>query len=167
MLVQCLGAQVDLVGLEVERPRAVAHGVEAVLGRLSVLAELFEALAAGPYRVDLVLIVVAQRGEDAVEPLVLPGDEHVEPGQRGPLGLETASAGGRRRPLLGVPLQAPFHFGLALGQDAAPLGDTGDAHLELLPSVPPPPSGVLRAPATPPAHLRARAANPRAGPARP
>ena len=58
VLVQCLDAQLDLVGLEVERARAVAHSIETLLGRVAVLAQLFEPLAAGPHRVDLVLIVV-------------------------------------------------------------------------------------------------------------
>ena len=71
VLVQRLGAQVDLVGLEVEGAGAVAHRIEPLLGRVAVLAQLLEALAAGPHGVDLVLVVVAQRLEDAVEPGVL------------------------------------------------------------------------------------------------
>ncbi len=136
VLVQGLEPQVHLVGLQVERAGAVAHRFEALLGRVPVLAQALELLAPGAHRVDLVLVVVAQRLEDAVEPFVLALDDDLQPGQRGALGLQPAPARRRRRPLLGVALQPALHLGLALGQDAAALGDTGDAHLELLAPAP-------------------------------
>ena len=60
MLVQSLRAQVDLVGLEVEGPGPGAHRIESLLGGVAVLAQPLELLAARPYCVDLILVVVAQ-----------------------------------------------------------------------------------------------------------
>ena len=85
VLVQRLGPQVDLVHLEVEGTGAVAHRIEALLGRVAVLAQLLEALAAGAHRIDLVLVVVAQRLEDAVEAGVLLLDDAPRDGPAPPL----------------------------------------------------------------------------------
>ena len=143
VLVQRLHAQVDLVGLEVEGAGAGAHRLEALLRRVAVLAQPLELLAPGAHGVDLILVVVAQRLEDAVEPLVLPLDQHLQPGQRGALGLQPAPARRRGGPLLGVALQAPLHLGLALGQDAPALGHARRAHLELLAPAPQPDPALL------------------------
>ncbi len=59
VLLQRLGAQVDLVGLEVEGAGAGAHGVQSLLGRVAVLTQLLELLAPGSHGVHLVLVVVA------------------------------------------------------------------------------------------------------------
>ena len=143
VLVQRLHAQVHLVGLQVERARAGAHRLEALLGRVAVLAQALELLAARPHGVDLVLVVVAQRLEDAVEPVVLLLDHHFQAGQRRALGLQAAPARRRRRPLLGVALQAPLHLGLALGQHAAAFDHTGHPYLDLLAPAPEPDPPLL------------------------
>ena len=85
-------------------------------------------------------------------------DERLEAGQRGALGLEALAAGGRawRAPRRGP--QAALDLGLALGQDAAALGDAGHAHLELLAPAQRPRRGAPRARARPPAPPAARAA---------
>ena len=82
----------DLVGLQVEGAGAGAHRFEPLLGRVAVLAQALELLAPGAHRVDLVLVVVAQRLEDTVEPVVLLLDHDLQPGQRGALGLQPAPA---------------------------------------------------------------------------
>ena len=64
--------------------------------------------------------------------VVLVDDDRFEPAQRGALGLQAFTAGGGRRPLLGVAGQAALDLGVALGQDAPALGDAGDLHLERL-----------------------------------
>ena len=78
VLVQRLGPQVDLVELELQGAGPLAHGVEPLLGHVPVLAQLLESLATGPHGVDLVLVVVAQCLEDAVETGVLGGDQRLE-----------------------------------------------------------------------------------------
>ena len=67
MVVQRLEPQAHLIGLEVERPRPPTHGLELLLRRVAVLAEALELLAPGPYCVHLVLVVMTQRVENAVE----------------------------------------------------------------------------------------------------
>ena len=99
---------------------------------MAVPAQLLQLLAPGPDRVDLILVVVAQGLEDAVEPGVLLGDELLEARQRGALGLQPLAAGGRRGPLLGVTLQAALHLGLALAEHPPALGDARHADLERL-----------------------------------
>ena len=131
-------AQVDLVGLQVERAGAVAHRLQALLCRVPVLAQSLELLAPGAHGVDLVLVVVAQRLEDAVEPIVLALDHDLQTGQCGALGLQPAPARRRGGPLFGVALQAALHLGLALGQDTPAFHHAGDAHLDLLSSAPQP-----------------------------
>ena len=127
-----LGAQVDLVGLEVEGSGAVAHRIEPLLGGVAVLAQLLELLAAGADRVDLVLVVVAQRVEDLVESLLLGVDQLFETAERRALGLEAFPSCGGAGALLGVAGESSLDLGVALGEDAAALGDAGDADLELL-----------------------------------
>ena len=86
--------------------------------------------------VDLILVVVAQGLEDPVETVVLPLDQHLQTRQCGALGLQPDPARGRGGPLLGMTLQPPLDLGLALGEDAAALGHTRHAHLEVLAAFP-------------------------------
>ena len=138
MLLQRLHAQVHLVGLQVERARACPHRLQSLLGRVAVLAQALELLATRPHRVDLILVVVAQRLEDAVQPLVLLLDHHLETGQRRALRLQAAPARRRRGPLLGVALQTTLHLGLALRQHAPTFDHARHPHLDLLAPAPEP-----------------------------
>ena len=79
-----LGPQVDLVGFEVERARAGADRIEALFGGVAVLTELLELLTARPDGVHLVLIVVTQGLEDAVEARMLLFHQRLQPAQRAP-----------------------------------------------------------------------------------
>ena len=132
MLVQRLGTERDLVGLEVEGPGAGADRIEPLLGGVAVLAQLLETFAPGPYRVDLGLVVLAQGVEDAVEAGALALHHQVETLEGGALVFEALAPFGGLGPLGGVALQPALHLVVAASQDAAALGRPGHPHLELL-----------------------------------
>jgi len=88
VLVQRLGTQRHLVALEIERARARAHRIEALLGGVAVLAQLLETHPPGTDGVDLLLVVAAQGVEDPLQAGVLGLDHHLQPAQRGAFRLE-------------------------------------------------------------------------------